>query len=77
MAYFVSQLEQTVRAEGNVETWLMSLMSEAQESLHGVIRFAYNTIYDPQFTLLDFLETFPAQVSGVNAMTAVQCRHTL
>ena len=56
------QLERPVRAEGNVEVWLMSLMNMAQWSLHGVIRAAAMTIQDSAFNLLEFCDSFPAQV---------------
>ncbi|KAK3610339.1 hypothetical protein CHS0354_029807 [Potamilus streckersoni] len=56
------ELEKQVKAEGNVEVWLMSLMLMAQRSLHGVIRTAAMAIQDSNFQLLEFLEMFPAQV---------------
>ena len=56
------QLEKNVKAEGNVEVWLMSLMLMAQKSLHGVIRTAAMAIQDQNFQLLEFLNMFPAQV---------------
>ena len=52
-----------MKAEGNVEVWLMSLMNMAQKSLHGVIRTAAMAIQDQNFQLLEFLSMFPAQVS--------------
>ncbi|XP_052229952.1 dynein axonemal heavy chain 5-like isoform X5 [Dreissena polymorpha] len=55
-------LEKQVKAEGNVEVWLMSLMLMAQKSLHGVIRTAAMAIQDQSFQLLEFLGMFPAQV---------------
>ena len=55
-------MEKPVRAEGNVEVWLMSLMLMAQKSLHGVVRTAAIAIQDPNFQLLEFLNMFPAQV---------------
>ncbi|XP_074644897.1 dynein axonemal heavy chain 5-like [Tubulanus polymorphus] len=58
----VVELEKPVKAEGNVEVWLMSLMMMAQKSLHGVIRTAYMAIQDTSFNLLEFLSMFPAQV---------------
>ena len=57
------QLEKPVKAEGNVEVWLMNLMNMAQRSLHSVIRAAAMAIQDTNFSLLEFLDTFPAQVS--------------
>lgn len=56
------QLEKPVRAEGNVEVWLMALLQMAQKSMHGVIRTAAMAIQDPNFQLLEFLNMFPAQV---------------
>lgn len=52
-------------AQGNVEVWLGSLMTFAQKSLHNVIRQAHFAIGDANFQLLEFLNTFPAQV-GMN-----------
>ena len=52
-----------MKAEGNVEVWLMSLMLMAQKSLHGVIRTAAMAIQDQNFQLLEFLSMFPAQVN--------------
>jgi dynein heavy chain len=67
-------LEKQVRAEGNVETWLMSLMLVAQSSLHCVIRTASLAIQDSAFKLLEFLDFYPAQVYVYNHL-AVNCHH--
>ncbi|XP_048253391.1 dynein axonemal heavy chain 5-like isoform X2 [Haliotis rufescens] len=56
------ELEKPVKAEGNVEIWLMALMQMAHRSVHGVIRQAAMAIQDPSFQLLEFLNMFPAQV---------------
>lgn len=51
-----------MKADGNVEVWLTSLMKMAHFSLHCVIRTAAMAIQDSNFQLLEFLNMFPAQV---------------
>ena len=55
-------LERPVRAEGSVESWLTSLLNYSQEALHGVIRSCYLFINDNQFSLLEMVSRFQAQV---------------
>ena len=62
VAIFAFQLQKQVKADGNVEVWLMSLMKMAHFSLHCVIRTAAMAIQDTNFQLLEFLNMFPAQI---------------
>ena len=56
------QLEKPVRADGSVEVWLMCLLKMAQQSLHAIIRQAHFVLQDPTINVLNFLDSFPAQV---------------
>lgn len=49
-------------AQGNVENWLGKLLNMALRSVHLVIHNAVVAIKDPNFDLLEFLNSFPAQV---------------
>ena len=41
----------------------MQLMTIAQRSLHGVIRTAAMSVQDSNFQMIEFLESYPSQVS--------------
>lgn len=60
-------------AQGNVELWLGKLLNMAKRSLHLVIREAAVAIKDPNFELMDFLSSYPAQVCdyGITGMSLV------
>ena len=49
-------------AQGNVEVWLGTLLNAALSSLHVVIKNASVAISDPNFELINFFNSFPAQV---------------
>jgi dynein heavy chain len=56
-------------AEGNVEVWLNSLLEESQSSLHHVIQQAAANIQEMGFQLIEFLSSFPAQVSVLKVLS--------
>uniref|UniRef100_A0A3P9J502 Dynein, axonemal, heavy chain 5 n=1 Tax=Oryzias latipes TaxID=8090 RepID=A0A3P9J502_ORYLA len=56
------ELDHPITAEGNVEVWLNALLKESQRSLHLVIRQAALAIQNEGFELIDFLNSFSAQV---------------
>ena len=58
-------------AQGNVEVWLGKLCTLACRSVRSVIRNASVALQDPNFNLMEFLESYPAQVSRLVAMSAV------
>lgn len=49
-------------AHGNVEHWLGSLLKASLHSVHMVVKSAYTAVSDPNMQLIEFLNTFPAQV---------------
>jgi len=68
---FCRQLQKPVKADGNVESWLMQLMKMSHHSLHCVIRTAAIAVQDSGFQLLQFLNMFPAQVQNRRDYTGV------
>lgn len=58
--------------QGNVEVWLGDLLRVSRASLHKIIRDGAIAIQDPAFNLLDFLNSFPSQVT-----TSIHPRQTL
>ena len=56
------QLEKAVMAQGNVEVWLGKLLNMTLRSVHAVIRNSMVAIQDPNFQILEFLNSYPAQV---------------
>ena len=62
------QLEKPVLAQGNVEIWLGKLLDMAKQSVHAVIREAAVAIKDPNFELMEFLGSYPAQVMNMETV---------
>jgi len=56
------ELEKPFKADGNVENWLMRFLTVSQRAVHGVIRTAFLNLAEPGFNLIEFLDSFPAQV---------------
>ena len=56
------QLDKPVFAEGNVEAWVGDLLKVSLSSVHSVIRQAAVAMEDPNFSLMEFLGEYPAQV---------------
>lgn len=70
------ELERSVTAEGNVEVWLNALLKESQRSLHLVIRQATQTIQEPGLQIIDFLNSFPAQVISSSTCSSWETKDT-
>lgn len=60
-------------AQGNVEVWLGKLCTLACRSVRSVIRNASVALQDPNFNLMEFLESYPAQVSLWLCQQLVKC----
>ena len=58
-------------AQGNVEVWLGALLKMAMQSVHAVIKQAAIAIDDPNFDLMEFLRTYPAQVLTYSVMLII------
>ncbi|PAA70380.1 hypothetical protein BOX15_Mlig025839g1 [Macrostomum lignano] len=58
----VLPFRQPVKAEGNVEEWLMTLLQQTHFSVRCLIVDAFHDIGERNFSLLNFLDKFPAQV---------------
>ena len=64
------QLDKPVVAQGHVEIWLGKLLDMARNSVASVIMNAHVTVSNPNLVLLEFLESFPAQVSRFKRLFA-------
>ena len=51
-------------AQGNVEVWLGSLLNASLQALNVVIKEASVAVNDPNFELMEFQNSFPAQVTN-------------
>ena len=69
------QLEKPIMAQGNVELWLGRLLDGVLSSVHAVIKNAVVNIQDPNFDLLEFLNTFPAQVYACIYTHSIEIHH--
>uniref|UniRef100_A0A8D3AF65 Dynein heavy chain 5 axonemal n=1 Tax=Scophthalmus maximus TaxID=52904 RepID=A0A8D3AF65_SCOMX len=56
------ELSQSILAQGNVEVWLGLLLAGVMQTIHNIIRQAYQAISDPDLKLLEFQAAFPAQI---------------
>ncbi|XP_054290039.1 dynein axonemal heavy chain 8-like [Macrosteles quadrilineatus] len=56
------QLEKEVWCHGGVENWLGNLLAQAKLSLQTVIANVYAYMQEPEFTVLDMVSRYPAQV---------------
>ena len=63
-------------AQGNVEVWLGILLKAALSSLHVVIKNASVAISDPNFELINFFNSFPAQVCHLHFFIVHKMTHT-
>ena len=69
-------------AQGNVEIWLGKLLTMSLRSVHAVNRNAIVAIRDPNFEVLEFLNSYPSQVNKLmNAAlddddTKFSCKYT-
>lgn len=55
---------QHIVMQGNVEVWLGDLLRVTLKSVHGIIRQSSMIIQDPAFKLIEFENSFAAQVCG-------------
>ena len=60
--YIFSFLYVSFHLQGNVEVWLGDLLKMSKQSVHSVIRMASIAIGDPSFNMIEFENSYPAQV---------------